>query len=226
MMMWTAFLVGLAGSVHCVGMCSPLAFAATRLSPKVVTNRALYNGGRILTYGALGAGVGALGALGGLTQYELVLGGALGLLLVLLGLTGTTLIRIPILSPALYRVTSWLKSVFVTQVRSRGNLAMFSMGIINGLLPCGLTYFALTYCIILPNAQDGFIFMAFFGAGTLPAMVGIPLLAEQIVRGLSFSRITSVAMIVLGLLLLVRTAFYQGIRSTSFAAGQTEVVCP
>lgn len=224
MMMWTAFLVGLAGSVHCVGMCSPLAFAATRLSPKVIANRALYNGGRILTYGALGAGVGALGALAGLTQYEFVLSGVLGLLLVLLGLTGTSLIRIPILSPALYRVTFWLKNVFVAQVKSRSKVAMFSMGVINGLLPCGLTYFALTYCIILPNAQDGFVFMAFFGAGTLPAMVGVPLLAERMVRGFSFSRVTSVTMIVLGLLLLARTALYQETERTSFVTGQTEVV--
>jgi sulfite exporter TauE/SafE len=226
MMIWTAFIVGLAGSVHCVAMCSPLAFAATRLSPKVMANRTLYNMGRILTYGALGAAVGALGALANLTRYEFVLGGALGLLLVLLGLTGTSLVRIPILLPALYRLTTWLKRVFVTQVKNRSNLAMFSMGVINGLLPCGLTYFALTYCIILPNAQDGFIFMTFFGAGTLPAMIGVPLLAGRIARGLSFRRITSVTMIVLGVLLLARTAFFQGTDRTSLAAGQTEVVCP
>jgi sulfite exporter TauE/SafE len=225
-MIWSAFLVGLAGSVHCVGMCSPLAFAATRLSPKVIANRTFYNAGRILTYGVLGAGVGALGALAGLTQYELVIGGALGILFLLLGLTGTSLIRIPILSPALYRLTSWLKDIFISQVRSKGSLAMFSMGVINGLLPCGLTYFALTYCIILPNAQEGFLFMTLFGAGTLPAMVGVPLLAERIVRGLSLRRVTSGMMIVLGLLLLVRTAFYQGTERTSFATVQTEVVCP
>lgn len=226
MMIWTAFLVGLAGSVHCVGMCSPLAFAATRLSPKVIANRTLYNGGRILTYGALGAGVGALGAIAGLTQYEFVLGSVLGLVLLLLGLTGTSLIRIPVLTPALYLFSVKLKDVFVSQVRNSGTLTMFSMGVINGLLPCGLTYFALTYCVILPNAQEGFLFMILFGLGTLPAMVGVPLLADRFVRGLSFRRVTSGIMIVLGLLMLARTAVYNGAEQTSFATGQTEVVCP
>ncbi len=226
MLWWTSLLVGLAGSVHCVGMCSPLALAATRLTPRVITNRVLYNGGRIATYGVLGAGIGAFGAFAGLTRYELVLGGALGLLLVLLGMTGSNLVRIPVLSPLLYRMTAALKDVFISQTRSTRYLAMFTMGVINGLLPCGLTYFALTYCIILPNAQEGFLFMAFFGAGTLPAMVGIPWLVDRFAGRLTFRRFTSVTMIAIGMVLLARTAYYGGVERAPVASGQSEVVCP
>ena len=223
----TALLIGLAGSLHCMGMCSPLAVAVSGMSRSFLTSRLLYNAGRILTYGLLGAFVGAFGAMAGLTQYQTWLSVALGAILVLLGITGVSVIRVPLLTPVLQRLTGWLKARYASQVRSKSTRAFVLMGSINGLLPCGLTYFALTYCITLPDAYSGFQFMTLFGLGTLPVMLGIPAVLSFLGSRLkvNFQRMTAVVMILLGVLLMVRSVMVhpQEIPETS---AKTEMVCP
>lgn len=71
--LWTALVLGLAGSLHCAGMCGPLALAlpASGNRGTFITGRLLYNGGRVLTYALLGALFGAVGGalhLAGLQQ--------------------------------------------------------------------------------------------------------------------------------------------------------------
>ncbi len=226
-MIWAAFLIGLAGSLHCVGMCSPLATAVTGLSRAAAINRLLYNGGRILTYGILGAAVGAFGELAGLTDYQLLLSAGLGAILILLGLSGVSMIRIPVVTDLLQGFTSWLKKMFASHVKSRSGLSLVVMGGINGLLPCGLTYFALTYCITLPNAGDGFLFMAAFGLGTLPVMLGIPSVLHWLSTRLQWrvQHITAAVMIALGALLIARSAYFVQ-HEHAPTAEATEVVCP
>lgn len=225
-MIWTAVLIGLAGSLHCVGMCSPLAIAVSGLSPTVLLNRTLYNVGRVLVYGALGAAVGAFGALAGLTDYQTLLSAGLGLLLVLLGFSGVSVIRIPGITLLLQRFTLWLKVRFASSVRAKTWWSLLLMGGINGLLPCGLTYFALTYCITLPDAMQGFLFMTAFGVGTLPVMVGLTAFLQWLTARLKWriQRISAIIMIALGALLLVRSAYF--VQHHSGAAQQAEVVCP
>jgi sulfite exporter TauE/SafE len=223
----TALLIGLAGSLHCVGMCSPLALAVSGMSRSYVLARFLYNAGRILTYGFLGALVGSFGAIAGLTQYQTLLSAVLGAVLVLLGLGGVSVVRIPLLTPALQRLAGWLKSLFSAQVKSKSTVSFALMGGINGLLPCGLTYFALTYCITVPNAITGFQFMVFFGLGTLPVMLGIPAVLSFLGSRLkvNIQRLTAVAMVLLGVLLLVRSVMVHP-QDMPAASASTEVVCP
>lgn len=220
-------LIGLAGSLHCVGMCSPLALAVSGMSRSFVIARLFYNAGRILVYGLLGALVGSLGAIAGLTQYQTLLSAAVGAVLVLLGIGGVSVIRIPVLTPALQRLANALKSLFAAQVKSKSVPSFVLMGAINGLLPCGLTYFALTYCVTLPNALTGFQFMLLFGAGTLPVMLGIPAVLSLVSSRLkvSLQRVTAAVMILLGVFLLVRSVMVHPQAMTP-ASASTEVVCP
>lgn len=67
--MWTAIVLGLAGSLHCAGMCSPLAMAVTARKPFVI-NKVIYNTGRIFTYGLLGVLAAVFGGLFSLTAYQ------------------------------------------------------------------------------------------------------------------------------------------------------------
>lgn len=223
----TALLIGLAGSLHCVGMCSPLALAVSGMSRSFVIARLFYNAGRILLYGILGALVGSLGAIAGLTQYQTLLSAAVGAVLVLLGIGGVSVIRIPLLTPALQRLANALKSLFAAQVKSKSIPSFVLMGAINGLLPCGLTYFALTYCVTLPDALSGFQFMLLFGAGTLPVMLGIPAVLSLVSSRLkvSLQRVTAAVMILLGMLLLVRSVIVHP-QEMPPASASTEVVCP
>jgi len=227
-MIATALLVGLAGSLHCVGMCSPLVIAVSGVSKQYWLNRILYNGGRIITYGILGAAVGAFGAVAGLTSLQTLLSATLGVFLILFGLSGVRAIRIPFITPGLNRFTGWLKGMFASQLKSRGSTSLIILGALNGLLPCGLTYFALTYCITLPNAEQGFLFMILFGMGTLPAMLGLPSLMQSFAARTKFrlQRLAAFVLIVLGSMLVFRSVyFHQGEFHTS-AAQANEVICP
>ncbi len=226
-MVVSAFLIGLAGSLHCVGMCSPLAIAVSNLSRSFLLNRFLYNGGRILTYAMLGAAVGAFGAIAGFTEFQGILSVGLGILLILFGIVGVSHLQVPVITPFFRRFAGWLKVLFGRQLQSKTKASLLLMGSINGLLPCGLTYFALTYCITLPNAYAGFAFMFAFGAGTLPAMLGLPALIQLFASRTKFriQRLSAVVMIALGALLLARSVYvYQD--KAHGAAQSSEVVCP
>ncbi|CAN5385773.1 sulfite exporter TauE/SafE family protein [soil metagenome] len=206
-MFLTAFIIGFAGSLHCLGMCSPLVMAVTSFKKPYIYNRIIYNIGRILMYGVLGMVAGAFGSLLNLNGIQIILSFVLGGLLVLMGLTGSNLVRrIPFLSFIIHHVTAWTKARFSQILKEKKALSHFLLGTLNGLLPCGLTYLALTYCMILPDYPSGFLFMLAFGLGTLPVMLGFTTFLKYLMQRYQFSfhRFSTVSMIVLGILLIGR----------------------
>jgi uncharacterized protein len=205
-MFTTAFILGIAGSLHCAGMCSPLAFAVTNVKRSVWMNRLIYNVGRILTYGILGAVVSTIGVALPLERFQTGLSVSMGVLLIAVGVFGLGKIRIPILNFWITRFTSWLKGRFSNQIQKKGMLSTFILGSLNGLLPCGLSFVALTACLITPTSLDGFYFMLLFGAGTLPVMLGFLSLVQFLVNRfkLNFARVNTVILIVAGSLLIAR----------------------
>jgi len=228
--MWTAVVMGLAGSLHCAGMCSPLAMAITSKRP-FLRDKIIYNSGRIFTYGLLGALAASFGSLFSLTSYQSIISFSIGSLFLLMGFGAISGMRIPILTQALHRFTSHLKIFFNYWLQKKGSLAVFMMGMLNGLLPCGLTYLAMTYCFILPDASDGFIYMLLFGLGTWPVMIGITWL-----MGLGFKRITinyqkitTVVFIAIGIWMMARVFVTHSSESHSLLYGKSpsgEVICP
>lgn len=203
--MWTAILMGLAGSLHCAGMCSPLAMAITSRKP-FLQHKLVYNSGRIITYGLLGASAAAFGSLFSLTYYQTIISFGVGAIFLLLGMGAISGVNIPYLTVGLTRFTSYVKSLFGFWIQRKGIAAVFVMGMLNGLLPCGLTYLAMTYCFILPAAVDGFIFMLLFGLGTWPVMIGITWLMGIGFRKitLNYQKITTVVFILLGVWMVAR----------------------
>jgi len=172
--MWfTALVMGFAGSMHCLGMCSPLVMAVTSLKPSAFLNRVLYNAGRIAMYALMGAAVAGAGMILPLHKYQNFLSIALGMALLVIGLGGLQKIKIPLLTTAIQRFTIELKSLFARYLKQKSGGAIVLLGALNGLLPCGLTFVALTWCITLQGPLDGFNFMLLFGAGTLPVMLGL-----------------------------------------------------
>jgi len=168
----TGFIMGAVGSLHCIGMCGPLAFALPighRSCRGRLAGGALYNAGRISTYTLLGLFFGTAGQLVISTQWQstvsLLLGGAILLYLLLpsgkwaRGLTART--NLPFLH---------LRKMIGSCFASRKYSSLFSIGILNGLLPCGMVYLALSSSLLTGSAFDGGLFMAAFGLGTFPAM--------------------------------------------------------
>jgi sulfite exporter TauE/SafE len=173
--LWTAFFLGLAGSLHCAGMCGPIALALpapNRQPGRFVAGRVAYNLGRVATYCVLGLVFGLLGQAFSVAGLQQILSVALGVAL-LLGLllyrgrnvSGSTVVRL---------VTA-LKRPMASLLQQRSFVALAVLGLLNGLLPCGLVYVACAGAAATGHLLDGAGFMAAFGAGTIPMMFAISL---------------------------------------------------
>lgn len=205
-MWYTALVMGLAGSLHCLGMCSPLLAASTGGTSQVRTRRLYYNIGRIAVYAVQGAFVSSLGFLFDLVGLQKWVSLSLGVALVLMGIAGVTYVRVPVVSKILGRLTGALKVAFSKLLSRRTLSSTLALGALNGILPCGLTYIALAYCVTLGEPADGFLFMTFFGIGTLPAMLGAAGVIQWIMKRFRVSGtvITTSTIILVGALLVTR----------------------
>ncbi len=198
----TAFILGITGSLHCAGMCSPLAMAVT--SRKSMLYKLLYNSGRIFSYGVLGTMAAQLGQFTALSSYQIIFSILLGVILLLMGFGAIAGISVPFVTRGVSWLTTRLKILFGRFLHDRNPGSVTVLGMLNGLLPCGMTSIALTYCLILPSAVDGFLAMIVFGLGTWPVMIGFSWISS-IVTGrfaVSYQKATMMALIVSGILLI------------------------
>jgi sulfite exporter TauE/SafE len=174
MQYWTALILGLVGSLHCAAMCGPLALALPRTgmgSCGFIAGRIAYNLGRIATYCALGVVFGLVGRslfLAGVQRWASIV---LGLVL-LVGLSASR--RLAFWHPATTLV-GWLKLRISRLLRERSLLSLAVLGLLNGLLPCGLVYVACAGATSTNGILTGAAYMCAFGMGTVPMMLGISL---------------------------------------------------
>ena len=205
MELWTAFLLGLAGSIHCAGMCGPLALAlpqAGRGLAGSLAGRAAYNLGRMVTYCLLGIVLGLLGKTAVLAGLQRTLSIVLGLTLVL-GVLATRKF-------ALSRTSVWLvqrlKGHISGLLRRRSAVSLATLGLLNGLLPCGLVYVAGVAAIASGGIFKGALYMVVFGAGTVPMMLAIGLSGRLVPVNLRLRLLKAVPAVVclLGALLILR----------------------
>lgn len=178
-----AITLGLLGSFHCIGMCGPIALALPMVNHSPIHKFAsvlLYNFGRALTYTALGVFFGLIGtgfAIFGLQQILSITIGALILITVLF--PSKLISRFSFtnkLSQAFYGIKNKLSYLFTKKSMS----SLFFIGILNGLLPCGLVYMAVVGAIATGNPLNGGLFMAVFGLGTIPAMLTVSMFSHMI----------------------------------------------
>ena len=182
-MLWAGFLFGLLGSFHCVGMCGAIALAlpgAGGSRRRYVAGRVLYNLGRVTTYALLGGAAGVLGQglrLAGWQQGLSLLSGGLILLLVVvperyLGRAAAFLDLDVVLAKVKRRLA------YFYQQPSLG--ALYTTGLLNGLLPCGLVYLALAGAISASGVAGAAAYMTLFGLGTLPLMLALSLSGQLV----------------------------------------------
>lgn len=183
-----AFLAGLAGSPHCVLMCGPFASACTRSGSGLPA----WHAGRLTGYAILGAAAGAVGAV---LPGPAWLPGALAVTFLLwfaAGLAG--------LVPEPRLVLPGLVGSGRLLQEGRGTAARYAFGVINGFLPCGLVYAALSLPVALAAPLPGALAMVAFGAGTVPllsvAALGLRRLTPQ---GLVARRVVAAVVLLVGL---------------------------
>jgi uncharacterized protein len=186
-MIWASviagFSLGLVGSLHCVGMCGPLALALPvyHLSPfKKFIVLFLYQLGRITTYAVLGFLFGWLGRRFYMAGFQQWLSVSLGLLIVasaIIYFLGKNSLHFNFLNRFYFLVQKVIGRLLKS---GKGPVGFYMMGAANGLLPCGMVYMAIAGALSSINISHSVVFMAFFGAGTLPAMMAVSYFGQTI----------------------------------------------
>jgi sulfite exporter TauE/SafE len=200
-----AFALGLLGSLHCAAMCGPLMLALP-VPPggasRFVAGRLIYQMGRVATYVLLGVLAGLAGkslfVIGAQRWLSIALGAA-----ILLGYF--TAKKLSAAAPVT-RFVGVLKTAMSSQLQRRGLRSLALLGTLNGLLPCGLVYAALAGAAAQGAVGNSIIYMAIFGAGTLPVMLAASLSGKifPIALRLKLRRLIPAGICVLAGLLILR----------------------
>lgn len=217
----TAFLVGLLGGIHCLGMCGGIVSALTFSLPQTQRNHIgnllpmllAYNTGRISSYTLAGGLAGGLGAaflsLGSLENFRFSLQIFAALFMVALGLylagIWQGVAKIENAGRVLWQYVEPLGRRFMPLDSIRKALPL---GFIWGWLPCGLVYSVLIWSLSAGSVAKGALLMLAFGLGTLPNLLLMGATAAKLAkftRNLTVKRIAGLLVVSLGILMLLRS---------------------
>ncbi|MBL6449361.1 sulfite exporter TauE/SafE family protein [Fulvivirga sp. 29W222] len=199
----TGLMTGMVGSLHCATMCGPLAIAV--YSKSSYSRQVAYNVGRLTTYVILGVVFGMVGQ-------GLAIFGSQQVLSVIMGVTIIILTLYPRFQHKLLQ-SAWHTKVIIPMRRLLSGLidgqklsSVFLIGVLNGLLPCGLVYMGLSLSVASGSVAGSVLVMTGFGLGTSPVMLGLAGVIQFFKSKQAFSYqhvITSLA-IIMGTLLILR----------------------
>ena len=166
-----AFFTGLFGSIHCVGMCGPLAFAIPSFHENrwmIIFDKLVYNLGRTLTYTFLGIIIGLIGRQFWLAGIQSSVSILTGVFIILAACSRMLKISFGNWKWISKMVQPFNKLISYAIRHKAGHLII---GILNGFLPCGFIYLALAGALNTGNVMYSAQYMLFFGLGTLPLML-------------------------------------------------------
>lgn len=203
-----AFLIGFLGSLHCLGMCGPIAFAlpVNRQSKWTELNGSMvYIFGKLCAYAVLGFIFGLMGKVLVMMKLQQYLSIVVGLILIFSviplfrGLFKSNI--------TLYnRFLQPIKERISNQFKKRSLSSLYSIGFLNGLLPCGLVYVGVAAAVALGDPLKSALFMALFGLGTSPLLVTV-VLSKSLLKKETFKSVKKalpVLVVFMGLLFIVR----------------------
>ena len=212
-MLWpvliSGFTLGVAGSLHCVGMCGPLSLALPIYNLSAVKkflSLLLYQLGRIITYSTIGLLFGLAGRriyIAGYQQWFSIIMGMVVLSLAVLYFVRHRSIHFR----SLNRFYFFIQHQISRLLRSSGGpFSFLLLGMANGLLPCGMVYIAIATTLSFTEVTQSVSFMAMFGAGTLPAMMLVGY-AGQLIKPelrITLKKLIPVFISAMGIILILR----------------------
>ena len=175
-MLFTAFIFGLISSFHCIGMCGPIAMMLPvdrNNQAKKVTQIITYHLGRLFAYSTIGFIFGMLGKgflLAGMQQKMSIF---IGIAMILIILIPEKVVANYNFSKPVFKVISKIKTKLGGQFKNKSYKSLFTIGLLNGFLPCGMVYVALFGAIAMQSPTFGVLYMVLFGLGTVPMMSSI-----------------------------------------------------
>lgn len=208
-MIYSAFILGLISSLHCVGMCGPIAMMLPvdrSNEAKKVTQIITYHVGRILAYTILGLFFGLLGRglfLAGIQQQLSVV---IGIVMIVFVLVPEKVFAQYNFSKLVFKLISNVKTALGQEFKKKSYTSLFTIGLLNGFLPCGLVYVALFGAIAMQEVPLSMSYMALYGIGTIPMMSAVVYMSNLItlpVRN-KIQKIIPVITIVIGTLFVLR----------------------
>ncbi len=190
---YTALMIGLLGSAHCIGMCGGIVGAINGGLPQssrshgfLIGRHLTYNAGRIISYMLAGAVAGFIGSrLSVLSLGTIVPVGRLiaGLFMIALGfyLAGwwQAIGRVEKLGLHLWKR---IEPLGRNLLPANTPLRTFGLGLVWGWLPCGLVYSALALSMMSATTGQGMLIMLGFGLGTLPALLAMGGIVETLIK--------------------------------------------
>lgn len=208
-MLYSAFIFGLISSLHCIGMCGPIAMMlpVDRSNPaKKVMQIMLYHIGRLSAYATLGLVFGILGKGFYLAGMQQQLSIVVGILMITIVVVPERIFMKYNFSKPVYKAISKVKSSLGNQFKRKTPDSFFIIGLLNGFLPCGLVYAALFGAIAMQNATLGVTYMLLYGLGTIPMMSAVVYISNLLTYPIrsKLQKIIPVVAVFIGTLFIIR----------------------
>ena len=208
-MLYSAFIFGLISSFHCVGMCGPIAMMLPvdrNNETKKVTQIITYHIGKLTAYGILGLIFGLLGRSFYLAGMQQQLSIIVGVLMIVVALVPEKIFAKYNFSKPVYKIISKVKSSLGQQFKNKSYKSLFTIGLLNGFLPCGMVYVAIFGAIAMQSVSLGVLYMLLFGIGTIPMLTAVIYISNVLsfsFRG-TLQKIIPVVAVVIGMLFIIR----------------------
>ncbi|MEN8186387.1 MAG: sulfite exporter TauE/SafE family protein [Bacteroidota bacterium] len=208
-MLYTAFILGLLGSFHCLGMCGPIAFVLPvnrNNKAKMIWQTFLYHFGRLLTYSLIGLFFGLIGKGLYLAGFQQRLSILMGVIMILSVIIPVNIFNKYSITKPLYSTIGKIKSNLGLYLNQKSDKAFFLIGFFNGFLPCGLVYMALIGAISTGTSFMGALYMFIFGLGTVPLMTGAIMLGNFLKLSVRnrIQKAIPIFVVIIGLLFILR----------------------
>ena len=208
-MLYTAFILGLLGSLHCIGMCGPIAFALPidrSSKSKVIFQTFLYHLGRLLTYSLIGVLFGLIGRGLFLSGFQQRLSIFMGIVMILSVVIPVKVFNRFKVTKPLYKIIAEVKQQLGIYLNKKSNKSIFLIGFFNGFLPCGLVYMALIGAVASSNVLYGALYMVLFGIGTLPMMTLVVFAGNVLKVSLrnKIQKVIPIFIVIIGLFFILR----------------------
>jgi len=205
----SALGLGFATGFHCIGMCGPIALSMGLTRHQQINfhlQNITYQLGRIVTYSLLGAILGIVGEgfeMAGFQRILIIIAGVLLIIMTLFSFSKQNFAsKIPFINKFLLKLKINLgKILHKSDYHSR-----FTVGLLNGFLPCGMVYMALTASMTSGGVWQGALFMSLFGVGTFPFMFAVVLFGSLISNTFRIKvlKVIPIFMIILGGLFILK----------------------
>ena len=207
-MFLSAIIFGLLGSFHCIGMCGPIAFMLPidrQNKTKGFFQILSYHFGRLFSYSLIGLLFGFLGKGFYFFGFQQQLSIIVGVSMILVVIFPAFFSKINF-SKSITKVISKVKNALGKELKKKRNDTFFTIGLLNGFLPCGLVYMAVFGALATTNAFLGSLYMFIFGLGTIPLMTAVVYLGNFTKGSLrnNIQKMIPIVVVIIGVLFILR----------------------